>query len=50
MILLCAPQLAVTLWTRWNWAARTIAGVALFPMTGLIVALAYGTLDKYWKP
>lgn len=50
MILLCAPQLAVTFLTRWNWATRTIAAVALFPITGLIVAFAYGTLGKYWKP
>ena len=43
MILLCAPQLAVTFFTRWNWPTRTIAAVALFPITGLIVAFAYGT-------
>ena len=50
MILLCAPQLAVTFFTRWNWPLRTIAAVALFPISGLIVALVYGTLGKYWKP
>jgi hypothetical protein len=40
----------VTFFTRWNWPLRTIAAVALFPISGLIVALVYGTLGKYWKP
>jgi len=50
MALLCAPQLAVTLFTRWNWPVRAILAVAMFPVSGLLVALAFGRLDAYWRP
>ncbi|PYT14291.1 MAG: hypothetical protein DMG59_17730 [Acidobacteria bacterium] len=48
MVLLCAPQLAVSLWPRWSWPVRIAAAVALFPAIGAVVALAFGWLDGYW--
>ena len=50
MALLCAPQFAVSVWTRWSWPLRTLAAVALFPATGVVVALAMGWSAGYWGP
>jgi hypothetical protein len=49
IILMSAPQLAVSLWTGWSWTVRTISAVVLFPAGGLVVALAFGIWDGYWK-
>jgi hypothetical protein len=49
MALMCAPQLAVSVWTRWSWPVRTLAALALFPASGTIAAVAFGWLDGYWK-
>jgi hypothetical protein len=48
MVLLCAPQLAVSLWPRWGRLTRTLTALALFPAMGLVVALAFGWYDGYW--
>ena len=50
MTLLCAPQLAFSLWSRWNWPVRTLVAVALFPAIGLLLALGMGWLEQYWRP
>jgi len=50
MALICAPQLAVALFTKWNWTMRTVVATALFPAIGLVVALAFGWTDSYWRP
>jgi hypothetical protein len=49
MTLICAPQLAVSMYTRGSWALRTAICVALFPAAGAATALLYGWLDKYWS-
>ncbi len=48
MTLLCAPQLAVSLFAKWTWPIRTVIAAALFPTMGLVVALAFGWADGYW--
>ena len=50
MILLWAPQLAVSLLPRWTWMTRTAVAIGLFPVVGLVVAAAFGLSDGYWKP
>ncbi len=50
VVLLSVPQLAVSFGTHWSWPVRTLAAVALFPMAGLVVALAFGLADGYWSP
>lgn len=50
MTLLCAPQLAEVVFTKWNWPVRTAVAIALFPAIGTLVALAFGWLDGYWYP
>jgi hypothetical protein len=50
MALMTAPQLAVTLFSRWNWPVRTLLAVAMFPVSGLAIAWAFGVIDGYWKP
>jgi hypothetical protein len=47
MVLLCAPQLAVSLWPRWGRLTKTL--IALLPAMGLVVALAFGWSDGYWR-
>jgi hypothetical protein len=49
MVLLCAPQLAVSLWPRWGRLTKTLIALALFPAMGLLVALAFGWYDGYWR-
>ena len=49
MVLLCAPQLAVSLWPRWGRLTKTLIALALFPAVGLVVALAFGWYDGYWR-
>jgi hypothetical protein len=49
MAMICTPQLAVSLFARWNWPLRTAICVALFPATGGVVALIYGWLEGYWS-
>jgi len=48
-VLMLLPQLAVTL-TRWSWPLRTIAALALFPITGSGIALMSGWIYSYWTP
>jgi len=48
MLLLCIPQLAVSVLPRWHWTARTVVAVALFPAVGAIVAGVFGWYDNYW--
>lgn len=50
MILLCLPQLAVSLHSRWTWTVRAIVATALFPAAGLVVALLFGWVEGYWRP
>jgi hypothetical protein len=50
MVLLCAPQLAATLFTRWNWPIRTVLAIAMFPISGLLIAFVYGRMGGYWSP
>jgi|SRR5579862_3395381 len=50
MALMTAPQLAVTLFSRWNWPVRTILAVTMFPVSGLAIAWVFGAIDGYWKP
>jgi hypothetical protein len=50
MMLICAPQLAIALAAKWSWPVRTIVATALFPAAGLLVALAFGWADSYWRP
>jgi hypothetical protein len=50
MALMTAPQLAVTFYGRWNWPVRTMAAVAMFPISGLAIAWVFGLMDAYWKP
>jgi hypothetical protein len=49
MVLLCAPQLAVSLWPRWGRLTRTLIAIALVPAMGLVVALGFGSHDGYWR-
>jgi hypothetical protein len=49
MVLLCAPQLAVSLWQRWGGLTRTLVALALIPAMGLVVALGFGWYDGYWR-
>jgi hypothetical protein len=49
MVLLCAPQLAVSLWPRWGRLTRTLIALALLPATALVVALGFGWHDGYWR-
>ncbi len=49
MILMCAPQLAISL-ARWTWLTRTLAAVAAFPVAGSGIALMFGWIDSYWAP
>jgi hypothetical protein len=49
MILLCLPQLWVSLQEPLSWPVRTMVAIAMFPAAGLFVALAYGWLDGYWN-
>jgi hypothetical protein len=48
MILICAPQLAVSMYMRGSWPLRTAICLALFPAAGAAAALLYGWLDGYW--
>jgi len=48
MTLLCAPQLAVSLWPRWSWTVRTVVAIGLFPTVGVLVAAVMGWMDHYW--
>jgi hypothetical protein len=50
MIGMCAPQFAVTMFTRWSWPARTAAALAIFPICGSVIALIFGGIDSYWTP
>jgi hypothetical protein len=47
MVLLCAPQLAVSLWPRWGLLTRTLIALALLPAMALVVALGFGWHDGY---
>jgi hypothetical protein len=49
IILLSAPQLLISLRSTWSWTARTLGAVALFPTAGIVVALAFGLWDGYWR-
>ncbi len=49
MALICAPQLAVALFSNWSWPVRTAVATALFPAVGLVVALGFGWVDGYWS-
>jgi len=49
IILMSAPQFAVSWWTGWSWTVRTIVAVMLFPAAGLLVALGFGIWEGYWK-
>ena len=49
MILICLPQLAVSLLKR-SWLVRTAIAVALFPLAGSGIALMFGWIDSYWSP
>jgi hypothetical protein len=49
MILMCLPQLWVSLRARLSWPVRTIIAIAMFPAAGLFVALWYGWADGYWN-
>jgi hypothetical protein len=50
MLGLCAPQLAVVMFTRWSWMARTLAAIGMFPAAGSAIALIFGWIDSYWRP
>jgi hypothetical protein len=50
MIGMCAPQLAVAMFTRWSWTARTLAAIGMFPAMGSVIALIFGRIDSYWRP
>lgn len=50
MIGMCAPQLAIAMFTRWSWMSRTVAAIAMFPAAGSVIALTYGWIDRYWIP
>ena len=50
MVLVCTPQLLISLLTSWNWGVRTLAALALAPVIGLAVAFAFGWADGYWRP
>jgi hypothetical protein len=49
MTLLCGPQLAFSLFSRWSWPVRTVAAVAMFPAIGGLVALGMGWWERYWS-
>jgi hypothetical protein len=48
MTLVTAPQLAVSLWSRWSTTARIVVCLLLFPTAMLAVGLAAGAYDRYW--
>jgi hypothetical protein len=50
MTMICAPQLAVAMLTKWSWPMRTIVALGMFPAIGLLVALGFGWADSYWTP
>jgi len=50
MVLVCTPQLLISLLTSWNWSVRTLAALALAPVIGLAIAFAFGWADGYWRP
>jgi hypothetical protein len=47
MAAMCAPQFAIAMFSRWNFAARTLAAVALFPIAGYITARIFAWADLY---
>jgi hypothetical protein len=49
MVLLCLPQLAVSLSPGWGRLTKTLVALALFPAMGLVIALAFGWYDGYWR-
>jgi len=49
MAILCAPQLAVSLWPRGGLLARTLIALTLIPAMSLIVAFGFGWHDGYWR-
>ena len=48
MVVMSAPQLAVSQFAPWRWTLRTAAAVALFPLAGVLFALLSGWYDGYW--
>jgi len=48
MTLVGAPQLAMSMWSRWSRAARVVVCLLLFPSAMLAVGLVAGAYDGYW--
>lgn len=48
MFAMCAPQFAVAMFTRSNFAVRTLAALAMFPVAGSVMALIFGLIYSYW--
>ncbi len=47
MLAIILPQIFLTR-LPWNWAARAIAALAMFPLMEGIAALILGWSDQYW--
>lgn len=48
MTLVCLPQVAATL-APWSRRARLIVCLALFPVSMIVVGMAFGWYDGYWQ-
>ena len=44
-----APQLFLSLRSRWAWLVRMLAALAMFPLVEGLAALVLGTADGYWS-
>jgi hypothetical protein len=49
MVLVCAPQLALSVWPKWNVTARAVVCLALFPAAMVSVGLLLGWYEGYWR-
>ncbi len=49
LALILAPQFAVSVWpSDWSWRKRLLAALAVFPVIGCAVGLAFGWFSGYW--
>ena len=48
MFAMCAPQFTIAMFTRWGFAVRTLAALAMFPIAGSVMSLIFGWIYAYW--
>lgn len=47
-VLVCAPQLAAAMWSKWSTTARVALCLGLFPIAMGVVGLGLGWYEGYW--